>query len=232
MCPHGNKAHWRHLANTIEPPVCGGDAVLCQHTLTTCLLLLYRTVFRRLLTSSVSWSRMSVWRCLSLRGKQYWPVFTNHRIINIDKDYTVFVTNRGNVRNFCLAWGSKNSGSGWPRDLPQHPDKNCSLYLHDHHKCSRSTLGGGSGPRKPPARRRTSLRNKNLGCREKNVRCSIFILPKVQNSVKTRPCRTPFVLSGCALYPSFLHQMAYSLTMCRLEKRILFFEYNERSAAV
>ena len=87
------------------------------------VLLLYRTVFRRLLTSSVSMSLVSVWRCLSLRGKQYWPVFTNHRIINIDKDYTVFVTNRGSVRNFCLAWGSKNSGSAWPRDLPQHPDK-------------------------------------------------------------------------------------------------------------
>jgi len=29
-------AHWRHLANTIEPSVCGGDAVLCQVTLTTC----------------------------------------------------------------------------------------------------------------------------------------------------------------------------------------------------
>jgi len=28
--------HSRHLANTIEPPVCGGDAVLCQITLTTC----------------------------------------------------------------------------------------------------------------------------------------------------------------------------------------------------
>jgi len=35
MCPHG-RAQWRHLANTIEPSVCGGDAVLCQITLTTC----------------------------------------------------------------------------------------------------------------------------------------------------------------------------------------------------
>jgi len=34
MCPHG-KAHWRYLANTIEP-VIGDDAVLCQITLTTC----------------------------------------------------------------------------------------------------------------------------------------------------------------------------------------------------
>jgi len=28
--------HWRHLANTTEPSMCGGDAVLCQITLTTC----------------------------------------------------------------------------------------------------------------------------------------------------------------------------------------------------
>jgi len=27
-------AHWRHLANTTEPSVCGGDAALCQITLT------------------------------------------------------------------------------------------------------------------------------------------------------------------------------------------------------
>ena len=31
---HG--AHWCHLANTTEPSMCGGDATLCQITLTTC----------------------------------------------------------------------------------------------------------------------------------------------------------------------------------------------------
>jgi len=35
ICPHG-RAHWRYLANTIEPSVCCGDAALCQITLTTC----------------------------------------------------------------------------------------------------------------------------------------------------------------------------------------------------
>jgi len=35
MCLHG-RAHWRHLTNTTEPYVCGGDVVLCQITLTTC----------------------------------------------------------------------------------------------------------------------------------------------------------------------------------------------------
>jgi len=33
-------AHWRNLANAIETPVCGGDATLCQITLTTCLIFL------------------------------------------------------------------------------------------------------------------------------------------------------------------------------------------------
>jgi len=33
-------AHWLHLANTIEPSMCGGDAALCQITLTTCLCYL------------------------------------------------------------------------------------------------------------------------------------------------------------------------------------------------
>jgi len=31
-------AHWRHLANKTEPSVCGGDAALCQITLTTCFV--------------------------------------------------------------------------------------------------------------------------------------------------------------------------------------------------
>jgi len=35
MCPHW-RADLRHLANTIEPSVCGGDAVLRQITLHTC----------------------------------------------------------------------------------------------------------------------------------------------------------------------------------------------------
>jgi len=35
MCPHG-RAHLHHLANTIESFICGGNAVLCQITLTTC----------------------------------------------------------------------------------------------------------------------------------------------------------------------------------------------------
>ena len=35
-------AHWRHLANATEPSICGGDAALCQITLTTCLFVWYR----------------------------------------------------------------------------------------------------------------------------------------------------------------------------------------------
>jgi len=36
----GGAAHWRHLANTIEPSMFGGDAALCQIVLTTCFLVL------------------------------------------------------------------------------------------------------------------------------------------------------------------------------------------------
>jgi len=32
-------SHWRHLKNTTEPSMCGGDAALCQITLNTCLFL-------------------------------------------------------------------------------------------------------------------------------------------------------------------------------------------------
>jgi len=53
MRPHG-RAHWRHLANTIEPPICCGDAVLstnirvskhstgCQTGWTTCCMFIRR----------------------------------------------------------------------------------------------------------------------------------------------------------------------------------------------
>ena len=35
----GVYTHWRHLANTIEPSVCGGDATCCQITLTASLVV-------------------------------------------------------------------------------------------------------------------------------------------------------------------------------------------------
>ena len=47
MCPHG-RAHWRHLANTVEPSVCCGDVVLCQITLTTYFLFSVACVFCQL----------------------------------------------------------------------------------------------------------------------------------------------------------------------------------------
>jgi len=50
MYPHG-RAHWRHLANTIQPSVCGGDAVLCQIILTTLLLLLLLLIIMAALCS-------------------------------------------------------------------------------------------------------------------------------------------------------------------------------------
>jgi len=53
ICPHG-RAHWCHLANTIEPFICSDNAVLYQITFTICfiwaywnaeLLLVYMTLF-------------------------------------------------------------------------------------------------------------------------------------------------------------------------------------------
>jgi len=35
-------AHWRHLPNTTAPSVRGGDAALCQITMTTCYYYYYR----------------------------------------------------------------------------------------------------------------------------------------------------------------------------------------------
>jgi len=46
MCPHG-RAHWRHLANTTEPTVCGGDAALCHISLSTCCLFGHPHLHRR-----------------------------------------------------------------------------------------------------------------------------------------------------------------------------------------
>jgi len=58
-------AHWRHLANTTEPSVCGGDAALCQITLTTCFwYFVYLGIFGLLLFHVVSTSAVD---CLGRR---------------------------------------------------------------------------------------------------------------------------------------------------------------------
>ena len=46
MCQYG-RAHRRHLANTIEPSVCGGDAVSRQITLTPCYYYRYTSSSHR-----------------------------------------------------------------------------------------------------------------------------------------------------------------------------------------
>ena len=43
-------AHWRHLVNTTEPSMCGGDAALCQITLTTCFINFWATVCKTMLS--------------------------------------------------------------------------------------------------------------------------------------------------------------------------------------
>ena len=45
-------AHWRHLKNTTEPSMCGGDAALCQITLTTCYVSFHLHRFARVIFDS------------------------------------------------------------------------------------------------------------------------------------------------------------------------------------
>ena len=45
-------AHWRNLANTIGPSVCGGDVALCQITVIACCYF----VRRRITMASIQWS--------------------------------------------------------------------------------------------------------------------------------------------------------------------------------
>jgi len=48
-------AHWRHLANTTEPSVCGSDASLCQITLSTCYLFVCLECF-----DGVGWASFAI----------------------------------------------------------------------------------------------------------------------------------------------------------------------------
>jgi len=43
-CPHG-RAHWRHLANTIEPSACGGHVVLLVHGQVTIIFVVSVCLF-------------------------------------------------------------------------------------------------------------------------------------------------------------------------------------------
>jgi len=56
---HG--VRWHNLTNTIEPPVCGDDATLCQITLTTCY---YDDILATKFVSLVAYQK----RKLSLRA--------------------------------------------------------------------------------------------------------------------------------------------------------------------
>ena len=56
-------AYWRRLANTIEPPMCGGSAALYQITLTTCiyLLRLFNMMFSRIKCNFISLILCVLW---------------------------------------------------------------------------------------------------------------------------------------------------------------------------
>jgi len=56
ICPHW-MTYCSHLVNTIEPSICGGDAVFCRITLTMTMRVLLTMVSRRLLLSVPSFRR-------------------------------------------------------------------------------------------------------------------------------------------------------------------------------
>jgi len=66
-------AHWRHLANTTEPCMFGGDAALCQITLTTeysCFIVIAFCVRHSRDKMHIGYSRLCV--CLSLAAFQHY----------------------------------------------------------------------------------------------------------------------------------------------------------------
>jgi len=68
-------AHWRHLANTTELCICGGDAALCQITLTTCSMLFYCTETQHALDSCWPNQELELSRQERWRSNVYIPVF-------------------------------------------------------------------------------------------------------------------------------------------------------------
>jgi len=62
-------AHWRHLKNTTEMSMCGGDVALCQITFTTCynyLMAFFQDNLRKLAPFWILLDQeMMGWHCIS-----------------------------------------------------------------------------------------------------------------------------------------------------------------------
>ena len=52
ICPHG-RAHWRHLMNTTEVSVCGGDVVFLSNYFGHLLLFIFIIITKAELTGAV-----------------------------------------------------------------------------------------------------------------------------------------------------------------------------------
>jgi len=52
--------HWHNLANTIEPSVCGGDAALCQITLTSCFCMVMQVNYQTDCIVICWWTKLNV----------------------------------------------------------------------------------------------------------------------------------------------------------------------------
>ena len=59
-------AHWRHLKNTKEPSVCGGDAALCQITLTSLVVVVVVVVVMAALCNRAGHYIFALWFLLSI----------------------------------------------------------------------------------------------------------------------------------------------------------------------
>jgi len=70
MCPDV-RAHWRNLTNTIEPSVCGGDAVSFQITLTkSCFCELQSSDSEPVFTALYTIIQLYIGNCLVLLASE------------------------------------------------------------------------------------------------------------------------------------------------------------------
>jgi len=83
MCPY-ERAHWSHLANTIEQSVWCGDAAICQITLTTCYYYYSQPALIDICAS------LAAWLCCLISVSYCW--FLLKRINAVSQSVTVSQT--------------------------------------------------------------------------------------------------------------------------------------------
>jgi len=100
-------AHWRHLANTIEPSACGGDAVLCQITLTTCYF--YTSLFCPFFCHI----DRCIWKWIKFKHT-YLGLFTINVMMMMNRQYSVLSHRICENLAGHSSWLGRTSGLPWP----------------------------------------------------------------------------------------------------------------------